>query len=259
MCTIIAKKFPGVGWVGVKNRDRSFSTDTELLRDQINDIQRVTLMDMKTRWTEGMNSAGISIIASSLRVVESGDSTDHVSRNAEWFKLALSKPTLDSAVAVLKGHATGCVMIFNSERLWLLEGYNGGREYVCQEVVADRIARTNHGIWLPKAGYQPHNENPILRMRRISSVARLLIANHILDTANKPEEMMPMLAEPWTDNPQVTTLRKPVPGIVTRTTEQLQLEPSKRLMLVRNTDGVLEFDQADANPPGSQVLVGVVD
>ena len=55
-----------------------------------------------------------------------------------------------------------------------------------------------------------------------------------------------------------TTLRKATEILDTRTTEQLMLEPGKQLILVRNTNGVLEFDQRDANPTGSEVLVGIV-
>ena len=66
MCTIIAKKFPDLGWVGIKNRDRPFSTRTELLRTEKNAVQRVALLDERTHWSEGMNSRGVSIISSSL-------------------------------------------------------------------------------------------------------------------------------------------------------------------------------------------------
>ena len=69
---------------------------------------------------------------------------------------------------------------------------------------------------------------------------------------------MPLLAKQWTDNPQITTLRTPIPEIETRTTEQLMLEPNKKLILVRNVNGVLEFNQQDANPTGSKVIVGIV-
>ena len=258
MCTLVAKKFPNIGWVGVKNRDRSFSTDTELLRDQISDLQRVTLMDLRTRWSEGMNSAGISIMASSLTPIVHHTDQDQDSADAQWFRDALAESNLERAVRVLEGHVSGCVFVFDPDRLWLIEGYHRGRDYVSREVKTDHVVRTNHGIWLPRAGYQPHSKNPQLAMRRISSLARLDIAEYIADTATEPEEIMPLMAKSWTDNPQITTLRRETNLIPTRTTEQLMLEPGKKLMLVRNTDGVLEFSQADANPLGSKVLVGIV-
>jgi len=259
MCTIIAKKFPNIGWVGVKNRDRPAATRTELLRDQEDGFQRVTLMDEDTRWTEGMNSNGVSIISSSLSPVTNGNDL-HPSKDGRIIRNALAEPTIDRAVRICRDQGIGgCVMIFNADRLVLIEGKVGpDRRQIIREIHNDKVARTNHGVWLSSAGYQPHNQNPILGMRRISSIARLKIARFILDVANEPNELMPLLAKQWSDNPQITTLRTATPELYTRTTEQLMLEPGKKLILVRNVNGILEFGQNDANPPGSQVLVGVV-
>jgi hypothetical protein len=259
MCTIIAKKFPNIGWVGVKNRDRPAATQTELFRDQENEFQRVTLMDEDTRWTEGMNSNGVSIISSSLSPVVNG-LNKHISKDGRIIRDALAQPTVDQAVALCrKQDIGGCVMIFDANKLVLIEGKVGSnRRQVIREIHDTTIARTNHGIWIPSAGYQLYSANPILQMRNISSVARLKIARYILDIAKKPTELMPLLAKQWTDNPQITTLRTPIPEIETRTTEQLMLEPNKKLILVRNVNGVLEFNQQDANPTGSKVIVGIV-
>jgi len=259
MCTIIAKKFPNVGWVGVKNRDRPAPTSTKLFRDQNDDFQRVTLMDEDTRWTEGMNSNGVSIISSSLNPVVNGIDK-HPSKDGRIIRNALAQPTVDKAVALCRDQGVGgCVMIFNSDKLILIEGKIGNdRRQVIREITDDKVARTNHGIWIPSAGYQPHSPDTVLHMRRLSSKARLKIAQFILDTASKPDELMPLLAKQWIDNPQLTTLRTPILGLDTRTTEQLMLEPSKKIVIVRNVNGVLEFDQKDANPPGSDILVGIV-
>jgi len=259
MCTIIAKKFPNIGWIGVKNRDRPAATHTELLRDQENKFQRVTLMDEDTRWSEGMNSNGVSIISSSLSPVVNG-LTKHTSKDGHIIRDALAQPTVDRAVAVCRKQGIGgCVMVFDAKKLVLIEGKTGdNRRQVIREIHDTAIARTNHGVWIPSAGYQPYSTNKILQMRRISSVARLKIARYILDIAKEPTELMPLLAKQWVSNPQITTLRTPIPDIETRTTEQLMLQPNKKLILVRNINGVLEFDQHDANPVGSKVLVGIV-
>jgi hypothetical protein len=258
MCTIIAKKFPNVGWVGVKNRDRPMATKTDLLRDQEDSVQRVTLMDEMTRWSEGMNSNGVSIISSSLSPATNGISK-HPSRTGNLIRAALAEKTVEDAVRYLRdSDVSGCVMIFDKDRLFLIEGKTGkDRTQVVREITDDWVARTNHGIWIPSAGYQKNSSNLILRMRRVSSEARLKIANYILQTAEKPEDMMPLLAKKWIDNPQLNTIRTPIVDIDTRTTEQLMLDPNNLLMLVRNIDGILEFNQKDANPAGSKVLVGI--
>jgi hypothetical protein len=260
MCTIIAKRFPNIGWVGVKNRDRPAATRTTLFRDEEDGYQRVTLVDESTQWTEGMNGNGVSIISSSLSPAKNGVAKMHPSKDGLMIRDALAQPTVDRAVALLRDRGVGgCVMVFDADKMILIEGKTGSnRRQIVREITGDKIARTNHGVWIPSAGYQPDSNDPILAMRRISSQSRLEIANYILDQANTPEELMPLLAKRWIDNPQLTTLRTPIPGLSSRTTEQLMLDPKQRLMLLRNVDGVFDFNQRNANPPGSQVLVGIV-
>ena len=257
MCTIVAKKFPGIGWVGVKNRDRSLPTKTKLVRNKINGLERVTLLDEETRWTEGTNSNGVSVLSSSLDRTVPLPSVQ--SKNGPRIFEALGAKTVQEAVEIFKeNRVSGCVLVFDQHDLWLIEGdYESGKQ-VSRKIETDGIARTNHGVWLPDAGYQPDSADKILSIRRISSESRLLIAKYIIETADSPSELMPLLATNWIDNPQMNTIRTPYDGIKTRTTEQLMIEPGKGMMLVRNIDGTLEFTREDANPPGSDVLVGIV-
>ena len=259
MCTIVAKKFPGIGWVGVKNRDRPAATNTELVRDVHANVHRITLIDENSRWSEGMNNQGISIISSSLTPVIHSSNIKHSSKNGKRIQHALAERTVEDTVQkLIEMHTTGCVMVFDKNELWLIEGKVGDHEITARKVTDDWVARTNHGVWLPEAGYQPNSSSLIMQMRRLSSEARLLIAKNILKQAKSPNEIMVLLAKKWIDNPQLTTLRKPTDIIETRTTEQLMLEPGRKLMLVRNTDGKLDFDQKSANPSGSKILVGIV-
>jgi hypothetical protein len=261
MCTIIAKKFPNLGWVGIKNRDRPFATRTELLRTEKNSIQRVALLDERTHWSEGMNSNGVSIISSSL-TPDYGEKRAkmHDSRNGGKIRDALSMPTVEDAVHFLReAHATGCIFVFDKDVCYLIEGEFGTQQQKIQEIKNDTVVRTNHGILLPHAGYQKNSKSIENRMKRVSSDARLLIGTYVADVAKSPEEMMVLMAKQYTDNPQINTLRHATDDIEVRTTEQLILEPSKKFMLVRNTDGILDFDQQSANPPGSKILVGRVD
>jgi hypothetical protein len=150
------------------------------------------------------------------------------------------------------------VLVFDKDRCILIEGDHQGREQRIKEIKDDYVARTNHGIMLPKAGYQPHSRNKILELRRLSSESRLYIANHVVEAASTPNELMVLLAHKWIDNPQLNNLRTATAEISTRTTEQLMLEPAKLLMIVRNVDGTLDFKQSTANPAGSQIEVGIV-
>lgn len=261
MCTLIAKKFPKLGWIGLKNRDRPFSTRTALLRTEKNNIQRVAFLDERTHWSEGMNSNGVGIISSSL-TPDYGEKHMrlHNSQNGSKIRDALSMPTVEDAVHHLRTtRATGHIMVFDENTMYVIEGEYGTRKQIVKEIKEDTVVRTNHGVLIPQAGYQRSSEKIENQMKRISSEARWLIGQYIVDVAKTPEEMMSLMAKEWTSDPQITTLRHSTDTINVRTTEQLIIEPKRKLVLIRNIDGILDFDQPSANPPGSKVLVGIVD
>jgi hypothetical protein len=260
MCTLVAKKFPGIGWVGVKNRDRPASTRSALLRDWHNDLERVTIQDESTSWSEGCNSAGVCIISSSLDPDDHGQKP-HTSANGKRIKNALSYGTVAQAVASLvSDHVSGCVMVYDRDNMWLIEGqaYTGDA-LVAKPIETDRVVRTNHGIWIPEAGYPKHSKDEKIAMRRLSSEARLAIGEFIADVAQTPAEILTLMAKKWDDNLQLTTLRYPTPSLHIRTTEQLMIVPSEHEILIRNTDGILDFTEKDANPSGSKIHVSIIN
>lgn len=264
MCTLIAKKFPNLGWVGIKNRDRPFSTRTELLRTQKHGIQKVALLDERTHWSEGMNSKGVCIISSSLSPDHSSTTSTtsrlHSSKNGARIRDALAMPTVEDAVHYLRANkATGFLLVFDQFKMYVIEGEFGTHKQTVKKITTDTVVRTNHGVTIPQAGYQRSVEDIETTLRRISSEARMLIGEYIANVAESPEQMMALMAKKWTSNTQLTTLRYSTDNIDVRTTEQLILEPKTKLMLVRNTDGILDFDQESANPPDSKILVGIVD
>ena len=259
MCTLIAKKFADIGWVGVKNRDRSAPTVTRLVRENKGSMEKVTLMDETTHWSEGMNSHSIGVISSSLERTVTESELEKLSKNGQKISQALNGKTVEDVVeSLIRSKVNGCVFVFDKDNLYVLEGNPKTKEIMSRKIVRDFAVRTNHGIFLPDAGYQSDSNSTEERMRRISSEARYMIGNTIVDLVDKPEDIMVYMAREYSDNPQLTTLRRSLGLIKTRTTEQLIIEPGKNRMLVRNTDGVLKFNQKNANKPDSQILVGVV-
>lgn len=256
MCTLIGKKFPRIGWIGVKNRDRPSPTRTQLLRDFQQGLEKVTLVDETTLWSEGMNSHGICVISSSLDV--GGDSNrPHVSRDGQILSRALGEQTLDQVVTrLITEQIHGCVLAFDRDRMIVVEG-SPNHPVAQREVSEDWVVRTNHGVLIPSAGYQRYVD-PIQTLRRISSQARLDIGKIVAESARSPADLILGLARPWTTNPQINTLRTPQAPSQVRTTEQLMMVPSKRQMFVRNVDGKFDFDQSNANTWRSQVLVGII-
>ena len=51
-----------------KNRDRPYEANIKVVRELINDVELVYIIDNDTDWSEGMNSEGIGIINSALMV-----------------------------------------------------------------------------------------------------------------------------------------------------------------------------------------------
>jgi len=51
-----------------KNRDRSYSARVKVVRELINDVEMVYIVDEDTDWSEGMNSFGTAIVNSALMV-----------------------------------------------------------------------------------------------------------------------------------------------------------------------------------------------
>jgi len=51
-----------------KNRDRAYDAKVKIVRELINDVEMVYIIDDDTDWSEGMNSHGIAIVNSALMV-----------------------------------------------------------------------------------------------------------------------------------------------------------------------------------------------
>ena len=66
MCVIAAKYFKDYGWVGVKNRDRTYKPNILIKKSHRDNIDRIYIWDENTRYTEGLNENGTSILNASF-------------------------------------------------------------------------------------------------------------------------------------------------------------------------------------------------
>ncbi len=93
MCIIVAKYFPGIGWAGAKNRDRNYTPVLDFIESEQQGVDRMMMHDRVTGYKEGINSAGLSILNTSLDVyddeseVEAG--TEHTSPDGRIIAQAL--------------------------------------------------------------------------------------------------------------------------------------------------------------------------
>ncbi len=199
MCVIVAKYFPGIGWAGAKNRDRNYTPVLDFVEDTKDGVSRMMMHDQITGYKEGINSHGISILNTSLDVYDDEQEIDagtaDVSPDGTLIAKALATDNIVDAVKTLvKGKLVGCTIVFDQTHLYLIEASDrdGTVPYkykVKQIPKTQTVARTNHGIFLPWAGFQ-RDKNDSETASRISSESRLLQAELVVKHAETPEELV---------------------------------------------------------------------
>jgi len=263
MCIVIEKYFKDHGWVAVKNRDRNYIPELSFERIEHNGSERLLMQDNITKYTEGINQQGMGILSASLMVLDDEKEITvrqkTPSRDGAKINQALKLPDIKAAAMFLiKKELTGNTVIFNSGTLYLLEGaqYKGRYLYKIKKVPHDQtVARTNHGIWLPWAGYQRSDSNESETLSRISSEARLKIANYVVNAAQTPEELIDLLCDTYTDEPQLNGLRTTKDKKMMRTTAQIMLIPGEQTMFIRPVQSHITFNFWQLNQPDSHTWV----
>lgn len=268
MCVIIAKYFPGTGWAGAKNRDRKYTPTLDFIEDTQHGISRMMMHDQVTGYKEGINSRGVSILNTSLDIgedepdVESGTAKTSPDGRAIAEALLESDP-FDAAKLLIKRRLVGCTIVFNAHTLYLIEAsdQDGTRPYRYRMQLVHRsqtVARSNHGIWLPWASFQRGSGDPEQTQDRISSEARLLQAQAIVEAAKKPEDLVDDLCKVYVNHPQCNVMRTSTGSNQFRTTCQLLCVPRQRTLYCRPVSSNLHFDFWDLNRPDTNVWVEIL-
>ena len=268
MCVIVAKYFPGIGWAGAKNRDRKYIPELDFIESEKNGVDRMMMHDKVTGYKEGINSHGVSILNTSLDVyddeseVEAG--TAKTSPDGQVIARALleSNP-LDAMKVLVKGKLGGCTMVFDRNNMYLMEASDqDGTEpfrYTVKKIPKSRtVARTNHGIWLDWAGYQREPNNSSHTMSRISSESRLLLAQAVVENAEKPEDLVDGMCQVYINDPQLNIMRTSTERKKMRTTSQELCVPSERTLYCRPVSSHMQFDFWKLNRPNTNVWVEIL-
>lgn len=271
MCIIAAKYFDGVGWVGVKNRDRNYIPEISFKRQKKNGVEIMLFWDDITQYCEGMNSGGVCVLSASLMVLDDEKEitkrSKTPSKDGIKIKKALQYPNVKAvAMSLIKSKLTGNTIIFDKNTCYLLEGAwrRGGYSdrdyrYKIHEIPRDKfVARTNHGVWIKDAGYQRNPENDAETLSRVSSESRKAIGDHVTEIATTPEELIDGLAGTWTNNPQLNGLRTAKGKKQMRTTSQIMLIPSEDTMFVRPVQSHMTFNFWDLNKPDNDLWVEIL-
>ena len=268
MCVIVAKYFPGIGWAGAKNRDRTYTPELDFIESEKGDIDRMMMHDLITGYKEGINSRGVSILNTSLDVgndeaeVESGKVKS--SPDGKIIALALTRPTAEQAARVIiNRQLVGCTIVFDQENMILIEASNwdGKRpyRYKARKVLKNQtVARTNHGVWMPTAGMQRTSRDRQKTLDRISSESRLLLAQAVVESAQTPQDLVDGMCKIFVNHPQLNILRTSTEGRKMRTTSQQLCVPKERTLYCRPVSSHMKFDFWSLNRPTTDVWVEIM-
>lgn len=265
MCVVMAKYFDDYGWVAAKNRDRNYTPDIEFVRATgENGVERLLFKDKVTEYSEGINSRGVGIVGASLMVIddekEISKNTNKHSPDGKRISRALRETNArDAALACAEYKLTGSNIVIDAEHCFLVEACldkDGKYRYKIQEISKDQtVCRTNHGIWLPWAGYQRDPKDKNQTLSRISSEARLAQGEIIVDTAKDPEDMIDGMCKVIVDNPQLNVMRTDTATKKMRTTAQLMAIPTERTLYCRPVSSHITFDFWKLNKPEADTWV----
>lgn len=268
MCVIIAKYFDGIGWAGAKNRDRTYIPTLDFIESESDDVDRMMMHDEVTGYKEGINSRGVSILNTSLDVgndeteVESGAIKS--SPDGRMIAEALKLPTAEEAARFLvKQRLCGCTMVFDQENMFLIEAsdWDGKRPYRfrAKRVPKDQVvARTNHGVLMPTAGFQRNRRDRQQTLDRISSESRLLLAQAVVESARTPQDLVDGMCQVYINDPQLNILRTSTNGKKMRTTSQQLCVPAERTLYCRPVSSHMKFDFWSLNRPTTDVWVEIM-
>ena len=289
MCVVAIKKLDKYGWVGVKNRDRNYQCELEIVQSNRNDIQRLYIDDKTSRWTEGINEFGVSILSASFSVKsdekEGGKvlvkrkkkrGTDgYYAPDGKSIRIALFEKTPEAAAKILiERELAGATIIFNKDDAYLLEGGftikkkhasdKNPRTYIYKlhKLTDDEIiVRTNHGILLPQLGYKEDPEDDYYKRARHSSEMRHVITSKEVkkDTITEPADILDALSVSPNKDKFLNPIRTGDPKKADMvTTGQLMIVPSDMTLHYRPIYSKLTFEYNKLNGPDAKTFFEVI-
>jgi len=267
MCIIIGKWFPETGWIGIKNRDRNYIPEISFRKKRSDGIEILYFWDDVTQYCEGLNSAGVCVLSASLMVSDDEKEitvrVKQPSKDGVKIKKALKFADVRScAESLVEQKLPGNTLVFDKDTMILIEGcwrpgeYDSqGYAYKMQEIPThETVIRTNHGVFLPWAGYQ-RGDSAQQTMSRISSESRRNIAQLACQDCTTPHDVLDNLTKDYTGNGQLNALRTSTDKKKMRTTSQILVVPQECTMYVRPVQSNMDYNFWKLNDPAQQTWV----
>jgi hypothetical protein len=266
-----AKYFDESGWVGVKNRDRTYKANVTIKQSFRRGVERLFIFDNKSHYTEGLNEHGICILATTQYWALPDQNSE------EWEAIttplhgtpkavrdALYEKDIKKAVQIIIDHKTkGNIFVFNRDQLFAIEGYNVNKadddtyKHSITEIKSSDgiVVRANHNVYLD--GNPPESKYDRISMK--SSKTRVEKVEELIKHAEREHMLMPV-SDTSNSDPNMNPLR-----LVTkegdkhlRTTAQLMLIPAQLTLKYKPIWGKIDFDFEKLNSPNSKTFFEVI-
>jgi len=248
-----------------KNRDRPYEANVKVVRELINDVEMVYIVDNDTDWSEGMNSCGTAIINSALMVnadekekklaKKKGKPSEDGKkiRRALMFKKASESLTSimnftgdDDRNVGVKGHT----FVATPNHTYAIEMTSEHKPVIKKLNRKQNHVRTNHGYDYKDSGY---TSGPSKK----SSELRWKFAQDMLDGAKTPYDVLNGLSAYYTNdmrnNPyrDVDKVKNPTDKDILSTTGQIMMNVTDMEFIVRMDKDKSKYFGIDDRTPDS--------
>lgn len=202
----------------VKNRDRKYKAEIEIIHELRDGVEVLYIHDLGTDWSEGLNEYGIGITNATLMVnqderegVVVKKRKNAVSYDGAKIRHALSLTNIESVLSYLTDYKNkkpqhnglkGITLVATPNTKYIIEGTTKHSPICIEADIQDTIVRTNHGIYHPGAGYNSG-------IKRHSSYSRLEIAERELGKVFKLDQVLNVLAGQYVEDNFLNPYRRP--------------------------------------------------
>jgi len=269
---VIAHKVINDKIILAKNRDRTYTANVKVVRELINDLEMVYIVDNDTDWSEGMNSEGIGIINSALMVnadekeKKLAKKKGKPSEDGKKIRRALMfKKPQDTIMSVVnfKGDdkrdvgVKGHTFIATKNHTYAIEMTSEHKPVIKKLNRKHVHVRTNHGYDYKDSGYTSG-------ANKTSSHLRWKYAQDILSNTETPEDVLNGLAAYQADNMRnnpyrnVDMVKNPTDKDILSTTGQIMMNLTDLEFTLRvDEDKSRYFGIDDRTPEGYSPVIKI--
>ena len=274
MCIVALKHFKNDGWVGVKNRDRNYYPTIFIKQSFRDNIERLFIWDDKTKYAEGLNEHGVSILNSAMAVAHDEDEgkeaeqkkkekSNFYSPEGKIIRRALLEKSVKNALeSCIEDKLPGNTICWDAETAYLMEASFKDDKYIHKyEKIEpkDTAVRTNHGIWLDWAGYHFKEGDKSSLIPTKSSRERLKIVRKDIVKVEHATDMLDCISDFSTHkNPQLNPLRVDEKEEAMRSTGQIMIIPSHKMLYYRPIWCEVEFDFNKLDSPETKTFFQIL-